>query len=667
MKRMLVSILAMMTGVSLLFAGETATLVRSRVSAAAEVTTGVWYSGFDKAKSYATSKKIPLIAVWSNGDVCSHCIRFESACNSSAFKNWMKTSGCVFYFTYPGDGGDGKIGSSVFHWIRGSNTSYPFVRIYWPAGKVDVKTVGDVLDGNASGETGGKKVVSYLKGKLSKFKPKATSAAPAAAKTYTVVFDANGGTGTMANKSAKVGTSFTLPANAFKRTDFSFAGWAKTPTGSVAYKNNVSVKDLTKTDKGTVTLYARWTKVTYRTYYTGVKCTITMSSGLKSYTTTSKVPGLKWTSSKYCWSGTPTKAGTYTVKFTKGSKSITRKIVVVKDSIIWETGDVGVYLTSGRNIEIVLNPTTSAGTPKSVSVSGLPEGVVYENGVLVGSTSMVGAYKVAFTVVSAAGRKISRTYGLTIGVPECCIGTFNGFVGFAEGDRQDALRFANRGTFRLSASTEASLSAKVVTAKGTYSMTGLGWRDNGDGTYLAVLKTADGANSVEIIAGANVPPYDSIREIGTFTPSYGTVYEVWAQHAPFGRDANGKYQSELVGRAMSSAVGKWYLQAYAVANEWVFGYGTSKKYDVILTVAADGTTKLAGKVGAYKISASSALFVFPGDIERGFVRADFPVPVTVSKKKKTLDIWTNLWFDKSNTHRTARDEGIGGASLQEFK
>lgn len=665
MKKMFVSVLALIIGMSL-FAGETAKLVKTRLSSGSAARAGVWLSNFSKAKSYAVNNKVPLIAVWSNGDKCGHCIRFESACNSSTFKNWMKTSGCVFYFIYSGDGGDGKVDSSVFHWIRGSNTSYPFVRIYWPAGKVDVKTVGDEVDGYASGTTGGKNVVSYLKSKLSKFKPSGTPA-PAVTKTYTVVFDANGGTGTMASKSATVGKSFTLPANAFKRTDYSFAGWAKTPTGSVAYKNKVSVKDLTKTDKGVVTLYAKWTRTTYRTYYVGLKCTITMSSGLKGYATSSKVPGLKWSSSKYRWTGTPTKAGTYTVKFTKGSKSATRKIVVAKDAIVWETDVVGMVFPTGDDVRVVLNPTTHAGVPKSVAVSGLPEGISYADGVLFGSTAMAGTFRIIVTVVSAKGQKISRAYDLRIGVPACCVGTFNGFIGFADGERLDELRFANRGSFTLSAPESASLSAKVITAKGTYALTGTGWRDNGDGTYQAVLKTSDGKTSVEIVTGENMPPYDSIREIGVFTPSYGTVYEVWAQHAPFGRDANGNYQSEIVGTAMKATVGKWYLKAYAVASEWVFGYGTSKSYDCILTVAADGTTKLAGKVGSYKVSASSSLFVFPGDIERGFVRADFPVPVTVSKKKKTLDIWTNLWFDKSNAHRTARDEGIGGASIQEFQ
>ena len=51
----------------------------------------------------------------------------------------------------------------------------------------------------------------------------------------------------------------------------------------------------------------------------------------------------------------------------------------------------------------------------------------------------------------------------------------------------------------------------------------------------------------------------------------------------------------------------------------------------------------------------------------GFVRADFPVPVTVDKAKKTLDIWTNLWFDRSNEHFNGRGEAIGGASVEDFE
>lgn len=160
-------------------ASETKKLISERSSAKSAVVPGVWHAGFSKCKSYATSNKVPLIAVWSNGDSCGHCVLFESAVNSSYFKKWMKTSGCVFYFIYSGDGGDGKVGSDVFHWCRKKkNVAYPFVRIYWPSGGVDIATIGDTLDGQKDGTKGGKKSVAYLKKKLKKFFDQPASSVP---------------------------------------------------------------------------------------------------------------------------------------------------------------------------------------------------------------------------------------------------------------------------------------------------------------------------------------------------------------------------------------------------------------------------------------------------------------------------------------------------------
>ena len=85
----------------------TDTLLKTRASYTAAVTTGKWQSNFYKAKKYATDNGVPFIAVWSNGDACGHCMMFENGCNSSYFKSWMKSSGMVFYFTHPGDKGNG--------------------------------------------------------------------------------------------------------------------------------------------------------------------------------------------------------------------------------------------------------------------------------------------------------------------------------------------------------------------------------------------------------------------------------------------------------------------------------------------------------------------------------------------------------------------------------
>lgn len=84
---------------------------------------------------------------------------------------------------------------------------------------------------------------------------------------YTVHFDANGGTGTMADEHFTYGFWKYLGETNFMRGDSSFSGWAQTPDGAVAYTNRQSVKNLTATANGTVTLYAIWPNgdVTVRT------------------------------------------------------------------------------------------------------------------------------------------------------------------------------------------------------------------------------------------------------------------------------------------------------------------------------------------------------------------------------------------------------------------
>ncbi len=151
-----VAILAAVLAAADVFAASpTATLLKTRSKASAEVVPGKWHAGFSKCKSYAEKHKVPLIAVWSNGDACGHCVIFETAVNNKIFTKWMKDSGCVFYFIYSGDHGDGDVGSKVFHWCRkNKNTAYPFVRIWWPAGKVDIATVGDTVDGVKAGASG---------------------------------------------------------------------------------------------------------------------------------------------------------------------------------------------------------------------------------------------------------------------------------------------------------------------------------------------------------------------------------------------------------------------------------------------------------------------------------------------------------------------------------
>ena len=79
--------------------------------------------------------------------------------------------------------------------------------------------------------------------------------------TYTIKFDSNGGTGTMADIDATYDSVVKLPANGFTKADHKFAGWAKTPSaddGTIDFSDQSDVFNLAKS--GNVTLYAVWTK-----------------------------------------------------------------------------------------------------------------------------------------------------------------------------------------------------------------------------------------------------------------------------------------------------------------------------------------------------------------------------------------------------------------------
>ena len=76
--------------------------------------------------------------------------------------------------------------------------------------------------------------------------------------TYTIKFDANGGTGNMDNVSAKYDQSVTLPNNAFTLAGKKFQGWATAENGPVVHQDGASVKNLTDVNGGEVTLYAVW-------------------------------------------------------------------------------------------------------------------------------------------------------------------------------------------------------------------------------------------------------------------------------------------------------------------------------------------------------------------------------------------------------------------------
>ena len=80
--------------------------------------------------------------------------------------------------------------------------------------------------------------------------------------TFKVTFSANGGTGTMAQETTQKGTDYVIPANKFKRTDYTFTGWNTRSDGkgdSYADKGTIPADKITDD----FTLYAQWRQTTF--------------------------------------------------------------------------------------------------------------------------------------------------------------------------------------------------------------------------------------------------------------------------------------------------------------------------------------------------------------------------------------------------------------------
>ena len=79
--------------------------------------------------------------------------------------------------------------------------------------------------------------------------------------SYSIVYNPNGGSGTMDVAEATYGVEATVAANGFMWTGHKFLGWARSETGEVVYAPGQSVSNLTAQAYGVVTLYAVWEEV----------------------------------------------------------------------------------------------------------------------------------------------------------------------------------------------------------------------------------------------------------------------------------------------------------------------------------------------------------------------------------------------------------------------
>ena len=83
--------------------------------------------------------------------------------------------------------------------------------------------------------------------------------------SYRICFDANGGSGSMAEQHLFYGAKAALSVNGFSRSGYRFTGWNTQPDGSGrSFRDRASVKNLALGQDEVVVLYAQWKEITYK-------------------------------------------------------------------------------------------------------------------------------------------------------------------------------------------------------------------------------------------------------------------------------------------------------------------------------------------------------------------------------------------------------------------
>ena len=356
--------------------------------------------------------------------------------------------------------------------------------------------------------------------------------------------------------------------------------------------------------------------------------------GLLDYSAKGLPSGLKYDAKKGMVSGAAKAAGEYEVTFTKKDEADVTVVFSVREEVvsIGCAGLSGGSFTAGvaggaGGIPLEIESETGE---KSVAVTKLPAGMKYDakTGFITGAPTKPGDYSVVIAVTTKSGAKRTETIAVSVAaLPDSAVGTFNGFVKTEDGEE-------NLGTFQLTATDAGKLTAKVATAAGSYSFSGACWDKLEDGVYSATLATKKGELLTLVLDSA--AGWDENQLTGTFAAGTRDAcpYPIVARKNAFGKT--------------------WYFNAEGNERDgWRLSYAENAKAAALtVTLNADGSTKIAGKLGTLSVSASGYADVTR--LSEGAIIADFAPVVSVkigkSTLKRVLSIGANLWFDRSNEH-----------------
>ena len=370
--------------------------------------------------------------------------------------------------------------------------------------------------------------------------------------TYTVTFDAQGGTVNPASKTVTQGDAYgALPTPA--REGYGFAGWY---TGANGTGTEVTAST-TVTTASNHALYAKWT-VLSSTY------TVTLDAQGGTVTTESISVNKGGT---YGTLPTPTRngyvfAGWWTSSGGAGTQVTSGTTVTASGEHTLFAKWTGAAETEMATVGVSFNmplPSGMTGATK-LTAKGLPAGLKLNTaaGKIEGVPTKTGTFEVTLTGAGVAEQKIQIKVG---GLPAWALGTFNGFAG--------------RGLATMSVAVSGKITGKIVMPGASYSFSAKSYAsgNEADGfVLLADVKAGTTVSMLELLVKQGGQPESLGIAAGTFT---GNSLTLW-------RDAWKEASATLLPLG-------YYTATLPGGGEYGSGYLT-------LTVEKTGKVKTAGKL-----------------------------------------------------------------------
>ena len=357
-------------------------------------------------------------------------------------------------------------------------------------------------------------------------------------KTYSVKYNANGGSGAPATQTKTYGKTLTLSSTKPTRTGYDFQGWATSSSGSVTYSAGAPY-----TNNAAITLYAVWKAYTYTIKYNANGGSGAPGSQTKTYGVALALSKVIPTRTGYTFKGWGTSASTTTVSYSAGGSYTANPSTngaTVTLYAVWSLNYVAPRITNFKAIRCNESGTASSSgtkykvqfdwatdksgptltikrkatgtstwtTDKTVTLSGT-SGTTYVSTILPASSLDVDtSYDISITIADSGGSTAKTGY----------INSSLYTIDFCEGGKGVA--------FGKAAELENTVDSAWNMRSRKNIMTGnkIGWLDGKTGTYI----NEDGVIHLQRSTANDYKPYvgfllDDSTELGAYIRLNGTT------------------------------------------------------------------------------------------------------------------------------------------------